>query len=183
MRLRSDTQRWGAGAKLIHWLSALLILITGAIGWWMDGMKPSMAKINIFALHKSLGLTVLALFLLRLLWRAIDNRPMELPGPRWQRQAAHAVHGLLYLLTAAIPLSGWMFNSLHGYPLQWFKLFNLPALAAKNERAAAIALDIHRLLFWTLAIVVALHVAAAVKHHIIDRDNILRRMLPFMRLR
>jgi cytochrome b561 len=183
MSLRSDERRWGAAAKLFHWLTALLIIIAGVIGLLMGDMKPSMSKINVFALHKSIGLTVLALFALRLLWRLIDRRPRDEPAPRWQQWAAHATHGVLYLLIAAIPLSGWLFNSLSGYPLQWFKQFNVPALAAKNDAAAELALDVHEYLFWTLVVVLAFHVAAALKHHLLDRDNVLRRMLPFARLR
>ncbi len=111
---------------------ALLILGNGAFAFWMDGMTPSLQKINLFALHKSIGLTVLALFLLRVLWRAIDRRPPDVPAPRWQHLAAKTVHGFLYLLIAAIPLSGWAFNSAHGFPLQYFKQFNLPALLEKH---------------------------------------------------
>jgi cytochrome b561 len=183
MSLRSDEHRWGAAAKLFHWLTALLIVTTGTIGLLMGDMKPSMNKISVFALHKSIGLTVLALFALRLLWRLIDRRPRDQPAPRWQQWAAHATHGVLYLLIAAIPLSGWLFNSLHGYPLQWFKQFNVPALADKNEAAADVALVVHETLFWTLVAVLVFHVGAALKHHLLDRDNVLRRMLPFGRLR
>jgi cytochrome b561 len=183
MKLRSDERRWGAAAKLFHWLTALLIVTAGVIGLLMGDMQPSMSKISVFALHKSIGLTVLALFALRLLWRLIDRRPRDEPAPRWQQLAAHLTHGVLYLLIAAIPLSGWLFNSLHGYPLQWFKQFNVPALAAKNEAAADVALVVHETLFWTLVAVLVFHVGAALKHHLLDRDNVLRRMLPFGRLR
>jgi len=142
-----------------------------------------MQKINWLALHKSIGLTVLALFLLRLLWRLIDRRPPDEPGPRWQQLAAHGVHGLLYLLIAAIPLSGWWFNSVAGKPLQWFKLFNLPPLAAKNEDLADTVFAVHEYRFWFLVAVLVVHVGAALKHHVFDKDNVLRRMMPFGRPR
>lgn len=183
MSLRSNDTRWGSVAKTIHWLTALLIIVAGVMGLVMTGMKPSMSKISVFALHKSIGLTVLALFLLRLLWRLLDRRPRDEPAPRWQLVAAHAVHGMLYLLILAIPLSGWLFNSLAGFPLQYFKQFNLPALAAKNEDAAALAVQVHEYLFWLLVLVLIAHVGGALKHHLIDRDNVLRRMLPFGRPR
>jgi len=181
MTLRSSPTQWGSVAKLFHWLTALGILGNGVWGLLMTGMRPSMSKINVFALHKSIGLTVLALWLLRLLWRAVDRRPRDVAGPRWQQLAAHAVHGVLYLLIAAIPLSGWWFNSLHGYPLQWFKQFNLPALGAKNDELASVAMTVHETLFWVLVGVLVLHVGAALKHHVFDRDDVLRRMLPFGR--
>ncbi|WP_049623425.1 cytochrome b [Frateuria defendens] len=182
MSLRSDASRWGAIAKFLHWIMALGILGTGILGLLMTEMKPSMSKISVYALHKSIGLTLLALFLLRLLWRFFDGRPRDLPSPRWQQLAAHATHGMLYLLIAALPLTGWWFNSAHGYPLQWFKLFNLPALGAKDEATANLAHALHEYGFWLLLLVLVVHVGAALKHHVFDHDDVLRRMWPFARL-
>lgn len=181
MPLRSDHTRWSTAAKTFHWVMALLILGNGAFAFWMDGLKPSLQKINLFALHKSIGLTVLALFLLRVLWRAIDRRPPDVPAPRWQHLAAKTVHGFLYLLIATIPLSGWAFNSAHGFPLQYFKQFNLPALVEKNPELSDTLGMVHVYLFWFLLLVLVAHVGGALKHHFIDRDDTLRRMLPFGR--
>jgi len=181
--LRSDDSRWGTGARFFHWLMALAILGNGIFGLWMTGLAPSLAKINIFALHKSIGLTVLALFLLRLAWRIGDRRPADEPAPAWQRLAAHVTHGLLYVLIVALPISGWVFNSAHGYPLQWFKLFNLPSLVAKDDRVMNVAVLVHEYLFYVLLLVLVAHVGAALWHHFILRDNVLRRMLPFGRPR
>jgi cytochrome b561 len=181
MPLRSDHARWSPVAKTFHWTMALLILGNGAFAFWMDGLKPSLHKINMFALHKSIGLTVLALFLLRVLWRTIDRRPHDEPAPAWQKVAAHTVHGFLYLLIVAIPLTGWAYNSAHGYPLQYFKQFNLPALLEKNEALSNALGAVHEYLFWFLLIVLVAHVGGALKHHFVDRDDTLRRMLPFGR--
>ncbi|WP_430391320.1 cytochrome b [Dyella sp. 20L07] len=183
MSLRSNDRQWGSVAKFFHWITALAILGNGVFGLLMDLASSPMQKINWLALHKSIGLTVLALLLLRLLWRAADRRPREDPAPRWQQLAAHAVHGVLYLLIAALPLSGWWFNSVTGKPLQFFKLFNLPALSAANPDLRHLSHSIHENLFWFLVIVLVLHVGGALKHHLIDRDNTLLRMLPFRRLR
>jgi cytochrome b561 len=183
MSLRNTNQQWGAVAKCFHWVMALAILVNGVWGLLMTNMSPSISKINVYALHKSIGLTVLALFLLRLIWRLNDRAPPDEPAPRWQRFAAHAVHILLYGFIVAMPLSGWWYNSLHGYPLQWFKLFNLPALTAKNDDMASFAHAIHEYLFWLLLLVLIAHVGAALKHHVFDKDNVLRRMLPFGRPR
>jgi len=183
MSLRSDGRQWGSAAKFFHWIVALGILGNGVWGLLMTGMAPSISKINIYALHKSIGLTVLALFALRLAWRLYDGAPPDEPMPRWQRNVAHATHALLYLFILAMPLSGWLFNSLHGYPLQWFKLFNLPALAAKNDELSHLAGEIHEWLFYLLLLVLVGHVGAALKHHFFDQDNVLRRMLPFARVR
>ena len=181
MPLRSDATRWSTITKTFHWTMALLILGNGFFALWMDGLKPSMQKINMFALHKSIGLTVLALFFLRLIWRLADRRPPEDAAPGWQRVAAHVVHACLYLLIVALPLTGWAFNSAHGYPLQYFKQFNLPALVEKNEAWSSVLGEVHEYLFWFLILVLVAHVGGALKHHLIDRDDTLRRMLPFGR--
>jgi len=181
MPLRSDATRWSTVAKTFHWTMALLILGNGAFAFWMDGLKPSLNKINMFALHKSIGLTVLALFLLRVLWRFADRRPPHTPGPRWQMVAMHAVHALLYVLIVALPLTGWAFNSAHGYPLQYFRQFNLPAIVGHDEGLANVLIEVHEYLFWFLLLLLVPHVGGALKHHIVDRDDTLRRMLPFGR--
>ena len=183
MSLRSDDHQWGSVAKFFHWIVALGILGNGVWGLLMADMAPSMNKITVFALHKSIGLTILALFALRLAWRLYDGAPPDEPMPRWQRIGAHATHALLYAFILAMPLSGWLFNSLHGYPLQWFKLFNLPALAAKNDDLSELAGEVHEWLFYALLLVLVGHAGAALKHHYFERDNVLRRMLPFARVR
>ena len=181
MAIKSNDRQWGSVARTFHWLMALLIIGNGALGLYMHELNPSMDKISIYAIHKSIGLTVLALFLLRLSWRWFDPRPRDLPMARWQKLAAHAAHGALYLLMLAMPLSGWLFNSAHGNPLQWFKFFNLPALVEQNEDLADFFGDAHETLFWILVAVLVAHVGGALMHHFVERDNTLRRMLPFSR--
>lgn len=181
MAIKSNDRQWGSVARTFHWLMALLIIGNGALGLYMHELKPSMDKISIYAIHKSIGLTVLALFLLRLSWRWFDPRPRDLPMPQWQKFAAHAAHGALYVLMLAMPLSGWLFNSAHGNPLQWFKLFNLPALVEKDKPLADFFGDTHEILFWILVTILVAHVSGALMHHVVKRDNTLRRMLPFSR--
>lgn len=183
MSLRSNDRQWGSVAKFFHWVMALLILGNGIFGLLMDLASNPMQKINWLALHKSIGLTVLALFLLRLLWRFGDKRPREEPAPRWQQVAAHVTHAALYLLIVALPLSGWWFNSVAGKPLQFFKQFNLPAIADANTDISGLAHEVHEYLFWFLVLVLVAHIGGALKHHLFDRDNTLLRMLPFRRLR
>ncbi|MEO7052221.1 MAG: cytochrome b [Rhodanobacter sp.] len=183
MTLRSNDQQWSSVSKFFHWTIALAILGNGIFGLLMDLSSSPMQKLNWLALHKSIGLTVLALVLLRILWRWGDRRPAEQPGPAWQMLAARLVHAVLYVVIVAIPLTGWWFNSVSGKPLQWFKLFNLPALTAKNDAVRDFAHGVHEYLFWFLLLVLLVHVGAALKHHVFDNDNVLRRMLPFGRLR
>lgn len=183
MSLRNTDHQWGSVAKLFHWTIALLIIGNGIFGLCMDLAHGPMQKINWLALHKSIGLTVLALFLLRVLWRLFNRQPKDEPAPRWQRVVAHGMHVLLYALVALLPLSGWWFNSIVGKPLQFFKLFNLPALTDANPDARHLWHGVHEYLFWFLVLLLVLHIAGALKHHLLDRDNTLRRMLPFSRLR
>lgn len=178
MAIRSEAQRWGLGARTLHWLMALLIIGLGLVGLYMTDLPNSAQKVRIYALHKSVGLTVLALLLLRLAWRLADRRPDELPMPHWQALAARAVHVLLYLLMLVLPLSGWLYNSASGYALQWFGLFNLPAIVERSHDLHEIAEEAHELMFWLLALMVAAHAGAAFYHHLFQQDATLARMLP-----
>ena len=173
---RSD---WHPLTKLLHWLIALLIVSMAVIGLSMGSMANGPDKIAIYALHKSLGITLLALVLVRIGWRLRSGSPAPLPGiPRLQHLLAQLIHGLLYLLLLALPLSGWVMNSASGFPLQWFGLFNLPALAGRDEALHALATSTHEWLFWGLAVLVLAHAGAAIFHHLFQGDATLVRMLP-----
>ena len=177
-------ERWGAVSQLFHWVSAALVIALGTIGLYMTELTSPVAKIRWYALHKSLGITLLALVLLRLLWRWTHAVPGAIPGTsRRIRLAADGVHGLLYAMMIAMPLTGWLINSTSGYPLQWFRLFNLPAIAAKNEHLNGIAKELHEFGFWTLVVLVLGHVGAAVYHQLFLQDGTLTRMLPARRRR
>ena len=179
MTLKNTSERWGGVSQWLHWLVVLLILTTGVMGLVMGDMRNSPTKIEIYALHKSLGLSILALAILRLVWRLYAGAPRPVPGtPRWQDRLASTTHWLLYGLLFAIPLSGWTFNSAAGYPLQWFKLFNLPALVERDADLRQLAGNVHELLFWSLVGLALLHAAAALYHHVFRRDDTLARMLP-----
>lgn len=173
---RSD---WPALSKALHWLIAVLILVMAWLGLTMGDLPNGPDKIATYALHKSLGLSILALVMLRLIWRLYAGAPAPLAGtPRWQERIASVTHVALYALLLALPLSGWLLNSGAGFPLQWFGLFNLPALAGRDEGLHALAEETHELLFWALAGLVVLHATAAFHHHLFLRDATLARMLP-----
>ncbi|MCD9047645.1 cytochrome b [Luteimonas sp. MHLX1A] len=179
MRLRNTPERWGAVSQLLHWSIVLLIGWLAWRGLTMVDMPATPAKIEAYARHKSLGLTLLALVAMRLAWRLFAGSPIALPGtPSWQARLALVTHAGMYLLLFAIPLSGWLFNSASGYPLQWFGLFNLPALAGRDATLAQFARQLHGYGVWLLLALVALHAAAALYHHVVRRDATLRRMLP-----
>lgn len=173
--------RYTRTAISLHWLIALLIVGGFAVGLYMTDLKLSPEKLKLYSWHKWSGITVLALALSRTVWRASHPPPAPLPGqPAWQLLAAQAAHLALYVLMLAIPLSGWLYSSASGYPVVYFgiKALQLPDLVAKDKELATFLKELHETLNWTLAAVVFLHAAAALKHHLIDRDGSLRRMLP-----
>jgi len=179
MTLRNTDTRWGPVSQLLHWLIVLLIIGQGSVGLIMHEMRNSPDKIQLYALHKSFGLTVFALVMLRLLWRWYAGTPQPVPGtPTWQERIAAFTHWALYALLFAIPISGWMLNSAAGFPLQWFGLFNLPDLVGQNPDLHVTARQLHEILFWTLVALALVHASAAFYHHLFQRDETLARMLP-----
>ncbi len=183
MALRSTASVWGPVVQAFHWGMLLLLLTTIPIGYYMADLPLGPPKLKIYALHKSIGITLLALAAVRLLWRLGERRPAPSPMPGWQRVAAQTTHVLLYVLLFVVPLSGWLYNSAAGFPLQWFRLFNLPALTAANPALKVVAKQVHETGVAVLIALVVAHAVAALKHHFIDRDATLRSMLPLLRSR
>ena len=179
MPFRNTTRSWGSLSKAFHWLIVLLIINQ----WWIaeraDELK-GLAKLEALGTHKSFGMTILMLAVLRLLWRLMNPTP-ELTSETkpWERALARISHVSLYVLIFAMPLTGWMMSSAKNYPVSWFKMFQFPDLVAPAEQTFHQMLDLHHLLFKVLVGVALLHVAGALKHHFIDKNDVLRRMLPF----
>ncbi|MBW8822638.1 MAG: cytochrome b [Xanthomonadales bacterium] len=179
MPLKNTPGEWGGVSKTLHWLIVVLIIVMGYLGLTMVDLPISPHKIATYALHKSIGLTLLALVALRLLWRLHAGAPAEIAAtPRWQRIAATLTHWALYALLLAMPISGWIVNSAAGFPLQWFGMFNLPAIVGRNHGLHEQMAEVHEFLFWTLVSLATLHALAAIYHHFIQRDATLARMLP-----
>lgn len=179
MTLKNSAQRWGPVSQGLHWLVVLLILCQGTLGLTMTEMDNSPQTVRIYALHKSIGLTIFSLAVLRLAWRWYAGTPRPVPGmPRWQEHIARLTHWALYALLFAIPLSGWVLNSAAGFPLQWFGLFNLPDIVGQDHDLHEIAEELHQFLFWTLVALALVHASAAFYHHLFQRDDTLARMLP-----
>ncbi|MBW6528202.1 cytochrome b [Sphingomonas sp. RHCKR7] len=170
-------ERYSRVAIAFHWTIAALVIFNIAVGL---GHDPIPALRALMPAHKAVGITVLALTALRVAWR-LAHRPPPLPAdtPGWERGAAHATHWTLYLLLVALPLSGWvMVSGPQGRrPLSWFGAFDLPYLPA-TAPAAEGAAKAHGLLGWVMLALVLLHVAAALRHHLVLRDRVLARMLP-----
>jgi cytochrome b561 len=179
MAMRNTTQRWGAVSQLLHWLIVALLIVQVTLAEMADELPVGMKKLTLLARHKSFGITILGLALLRLAWRLYNPTPL-LPGTLkpYERALARLTHVGLYVLLFAMPLSGWMMSSARGFPVSWFGLFRLPDLVPKNRALYEALLTTHGTLAVVLAAVVALHVAGALKHHFIHKDDVLRRMLP-----
>ena len=173
-----NADRYTLPAIALHWLLALMILGTLAFGAYMADLPFSPQRLKLYNWHKWAGVTILALTALRLLWR-LTHRPPEPPAmPAWQAAAYRATHGLMYALFFAIPLLGWAYSSAAGFPIVWFGVLPLPDFVPVDKGLAEAIKPWHGRLAGLLAALVVLHVAAALKHHFIDRDGLLSRMRP-----
>lgn len=166
----------------LHWLIALLIFATFPLGVYMHDLPLSPDKLQLYSYHKWIGVTVFLLAVLRLSWR-LAHRPPALPGtmPNWERLAATAMHWLLYALLFIVPLSGWLMSSAKGVQTVWFGVLPLPDPVGKDKELGELLEELHEGLNFLLLGAVLAHAGAALKHHFIDRDDVLARMLPFLR--
>jgi cytochrome b561 len=176
---RAGPQPYTATARTLHWLSAVLIVAGFLLGLSMVDLPFSPVRLRWYAWHKWIGITVLGLAVVRLVWRAGHPPPPPVPMPLWQHRAAAAVHGFAYALTLAVPLTGWMFSSAKGVPTVYLGWVRLPDLVTRDEALASLFKQVHFSLNMVLAAVVILHVAAGLKHWLIDRDGTLGRMRPW----
>ncbi len=174
------SKRYTATAIGLHWLMATVLIGLFSVGLYMHDLPISPIKLHLYSWHKWAGVTAFLLVLARLAWR-ITHRPPELPATmsKFTELAAHAGHALLYLLMIAIPLSGWMMSSAKGFQTVYFGVLPLPDLLPKSKELGNLLRDVHETLNFVLATVVLGHAVAALKHHLIDKDGVLARMLPW----
>ncbi len=179
----SSPARYTSTAIALHWLIAGLILISVGLGLYMVGLKLSPLKLRLYSWHKWTGVTIFLLIVARLMWRAVNAPPPLIASPRWQQISAVVNHWLLYVLLVCIPISGWLMSSAYGVPVVYFGVLPLPDLVGKNKELGDTLKALHETLAFTMLALVALHAAAALKHHLLDRDDVLYRMLPLVRPR
>lgn len=179
--MTASTSRYGATAMALHWVLGAAIVAALCVGWYMTGLPFSPQRLKLYNWHKWAGVSILALSALRLLWRLYKKPPADLAMPAWQAIAAHATHWALYALFFAVPLAGWAYSSAAGFPIVWFGLLPLPDLVSPDKSLAETLKLVHKFLTYGLAALVLAHVAAALKHHFVDRDGLVQRMLPALR--
>jgi cytochrome b561 len=178
VEFRNTGNTWGAVARGFHWLIAMLVLAQFVIGTVAEEMKLTPAKLDLFVWHKSIGVTILVLAVLRLAWR-LGNPPPAPPAstPGWERKLAALAHWLLYALIFAVPLSGWWVSDASRVPFKAFFFVPMPDFIATDRALQEAAAEVHETLMMALLVVVILHILAALRHHFLLRDDVLRRML------
>lgn len=183
MQIRNSLRQWGAVTKTLHWVIVVLIIVQYTLAELAEDLPLGLQKFTTLARHKSIGLTIFGLVVIRLLWRWANPTP-PLPDTlkRWERGLAHASHFTLYALLFAMPITGWLMSSAANFPVSWFNVFTLPDLVAPDRELQHTLHEVHENLFRFLVAVAVLHVAAALKHHFVLKDDVLKRMLPFGRV-
>jgi cytochrome b561 len=178
----SDAARYTPVAISLHWLIALLIFAGWGLGFYMSDLPLSPAKLQYYSWHKWMGVTTFILAMLRVGWLATHPVP-RLPRaiPPWQTRTARVTHFVLYLLMFVIPLSGWLMSSAKGVPTVYFGVLPIPDLIGKDKAIGDVLVVVHQSLAFGLAALVGLHIAAAIKHHFMDRDGLMGRMVPFLK--
>jgi cytochrome b561 len=177
---QSSATRYSAVAQAFHWIIAALIVTQFVLANMADDLPIGVHKLALLARHKSFGMTVLMLAILRLLWR-LKNPPPALPSGMspLERMLARGTHIAFYVLLFAMPLTGWLMSSAKNYSVSWFGLFTWPNLIPKNENAFGLLRSTHDILSGVLFAIAVLHILAALKHHFWNKDDVLLRMLPF----
>ena len=173
---------WPPTAKSLHWATALLVLAQLPLGWIATSWPLSPVKLDLFVWHKSLGFAILGLVAVRLAYRACTTRP-PLPSTMagWERTGATLVHVLLYAGLVALPMSGWIVNDASNIPFRIFRQVPVPRLVAPDRALASLASGVHLALAVALALLLVLHIGAALVHHVARRDGVLEAMLPWRR--
>ncbi len=176
MQIKNTENRYGAIAIFLHWLVAILLIGLLILGLYMVAVPISLEKLKLYGWHKEYGMLALMLALIRIVWRVANIIP-SLSLPLWEIIAARTVHWAFYGFMFAMPVTGWIITSAAGLPVSFFGLFVLPNLVSPNPDLMQLFQEIHEWLGYGLIATIVLHTSAALKHHFINKDDILKRML------
>ncbi|MGY3442196.1 MULTISPECIES: cytochrome b [unclassified Bradyrhizobium] len=174
----TDRLHYGTTAKLLHWAVVALLAVQYPIGWLMPDIHRGQTPGAAMTFHISFGIVILALIVLRFVWRLTHPVAPESSLPAWQRLSSEAVHWMLYVLVLATTVSGWLFASFRGWGISLFYMMPLPMLASDNAAAGKAIDGLHQAAEWSLLVLIGIHVATALVHLLIHRDRIMQRMLP-----
>jgi cytochrome b561 len=177
MQIKNSNDQFGLIAIILHWVMAILLIGLLALGLYMVGLPISLEKLKLYGWHKEYGILALMLVIIRIVWRLGNSTP-KLSLPLLEKLAARTVHWAFYGFMFAMPITGWLITSAAGLPASFFGLFNLPNLVAPNPDLIKLFEAVHKWVGYGLIITIVLHTSAALKHHFINKDDILRRMLP-----
>lgn len=174
----NGVKRYSTGSKLLHWVIAIIVITMLSLSFFLDDV-PDEYKSTAFMMHKSFGLTVLILMIIRFVWILHKGKPsLPISIPLWEKILSHLVQYSFYILLIAMPICGWIMSVAGGRVPTFFGLFYLPLPIAENKPLSKLMLQCHQIIAWILIVLIILHVAGAIKHHFIDKDKVLRRMLP-----
>ena len=176
MPIQNSETHYGVIAIILHWLMAILLIALLILGLYMEGLPISLEKLKFYGWHKEYGILALMLVMIRIIWRLINITP-RLSLPLLEKIAARTVHWAFYGFMFAMPITGWLITSAAGLPVSFFGLFVLPDLVSPNDDLMKLFQEIHQWLGYGLIATIILHASAAFKHHFINKDDILRRML------
>lgn len=180
MALRNSPERYGSVAQLLHWSILALIIVQYVLASRAEDLPLGPDKINTLASHKSFGITILGLAVLRLVWRLL-NPPPALPATMksWEHGLARLTHVLLYALLFAVPISGWLMSSAANFPVSWFGLVQLPDFVKPSHDLHEQLESLHENFNTAMFALAIAHILAALRHHFLLKDSVLRRMLPW----
>lgn len=176
--LKNTIDTYGSVAKFLHWLIALLIIGMLIFGFLLDYV-PKPLQEQLIGLHKSIGLTILLLLLLRLIWRFFNIQPVyPITIAPWEQIAARSVHYCFYIAIFLMPMTGWLMSSFGGHPVNFWGLINVAFPVQANKVLDDKFFTAHQTIAWIIIALLVVHIAAALKHHFIEKNNIFKRMLP-----
>ena len=182
MQFKNSNERYGAAAQLLHWSVVVLVVMQFVLANRAEAAHDAhklLEQAKVLTTHKSIGMTIFMLAVVRLIWRLINPVPAVPPNTKtWQQRASSVVHWSLYALILVTPLAGWLMSSAKNYSVSWFGLFTWPNLVAPDEGFYNAFKETHEILAFMILNVAGLHILAALKHHFWDKDNVLRRVLP-----
>jgi cytochrome b561 len=176
--MRAKQLRYGTTVKLFHWVIVVLIAAQLPLGWLMPDIRRGMTPGSAMSLHISIGITILALIVLRFVWRLTHPVAPESYLPAWQRVSSEAVHWVLYLVVLLTTLTGWFFESARGWSVSLYGVLPLPRLVEEGSPPGHTIGELHETMIWVLVTLVAIHILAAFVHLFVYKDRVMHRMLP-----